>query len=386
MNRYLNILLPGVFLPTCLGTVYNFSQYSANLAALFEMSKFQTDIGFTLIIFFLGMCAAFFGRQVELNPKKMAVVSAIIFTIGMFGLFGSTALGFAPLYFLSCCLVGAGTGIGYVCPIKQLMSNFADHKGLASGLAVTGFGLGKVIAAPIIEFLLCTVSLPVMFLILTGIFAVILLTNVLLFKPNPAYVSTVYTSIPMMDKFKTIFLTKEYLSIWLMFCINISCGLAIISQEKGLLLGLGFKEIAILMSLTAVLNILGRFLMSTLSDKIGRKAAYHYICSFGILASFLIFTGNPILAMIGILTVEFAYGGNFSCLPSLLAKRFGTSSVSSIHAMTLSAWGIAGIIGPALANVFTGGTLYLVLGGLYLLGFTLMEIFVKRDDCTRPHS
>ena len=111
MNRYLNILLPGVFLPTCLGTVYNFSQYSANLAALFEMSKFQTDIGFTLIIFFLGMCAAFFGRQVELNPKKMAVVSAIIFTIGMFGLFGSTALGFAPLYFLSCCLVGAGTGM-----------------------------------------------------------------------------------------------------------------------------------------------------------------------------------------------------------------------------------------------------------------------------------
>jgi OFA family oxalate/formate antiporter-like MFS transporter len=380
MNRYLNILLPGIFLPTCLGTVYNFSQYSANLAALFEMSKFSTDIGFTLIIFFLGMCAAIFGRQVELNPKKMAIVSTIVFAIGMFGLYGATALGFIPLYFLACCLVGAGTGIGYVCPIKQLMSNFEDHKGLASGLAITGFGLGKVLAAPAIEYLLITVTLPHLFLILGAVYLAIMLLNTWLFRPNPIYVSTIHTAVPLKTMVKHLFFTKEYLSVWFMFCINISCGLALISQEKGLLLGFGFTEIAILMSLTAVFNILGRFLMSTLSDKIGRKAAYHYICSFGILASFLVFTGNPILALIGILMIEFAYGGNFSCLPSLLAKRFGSSCVSTVHAMTLSGWGIAGIIGPVLANVFTGNTLYLVLGGLYLLGFTLMEIFVKRDD------
>ena len=183
-----------------------------------------------------------------------------------------------------------GTGFGYVCPIKQLLSNFKDHKGLASGLAITGFGLGKFVAAPAIEFLLNAVALPYMFLILCGAFLFIMMMCNLLFKPNPAYISTIYTAVPIMTLKNSVFLTKQYISVWLMFCINISCGLAIISQEKSLLLGLGFKEIATIMSLTAVFNILGRFLMSALSDKIGRKAAYHYVCSFGIIASFLCFT------------------------------------------------------------------------------------------------
>ena len=134
------------------------------------------------------------------------------------------------------------------------------------------------------------------------------------------------------------------------------------------------------MALTAVFNVLGRFGMSTLSDYIGRKGAYHYVCSLSILAAFLCYTEQPWLAICGIMMVEFAYGGNFSVLPSLLAKRFGTSSVSTVHAMTLSGWGIAGIIGPTLGNIFTGNNLFLVLGGLYLFGFTMMEIFVKKDS------
>ena len=380
INRFFNILIPGIFLPTCLGTVYNFSQYSANLQALFDITKFQCDIGFTLIIFFLGMCAAVFGRQVELNPKKMSIVSTVLFALGMLTMFIATSTGILPLYYVACSLMGAGTGIGYVCPIKQLLSNYEDHKGLASGLAITGFGLGKFVAAPAIEYLLGAVSLPYMFLILSGAFLAIMSICSWLFRPNPAYVSTIYTAIPIRDLKNAVFLTKQYISVWLMFCINISCGLAIISQEKGLLLGLGFKEIATIMSLTAVFNILGRFLMSTISDKIGRKAAYHYICSFGIIASFLCFTQVSWLVLIGILLVEYAYGGNFSCLPSLLSKRFGSSSVSTVHAMTLSGWAIAGIVGPTLANLITGNTLYLVLGLLYLFGFTLMEIFVKKDS------
>ena len=350
-----------------------------DLQTLFGISKFATDIGFTLIIFFLGMCAACFGRQVELNPKKMSIVSTILFAIGMFSMFISTFFGILPLYYVACSFMGAGTGIGYVCPIKQLLSNFEDHKGLASGLAITGFGLGKFVAAPAIEFLLSAVALPYMFLILCGAFLFIMMMCNLLFKPNPAYVSTIYTAVPILTLKNAVFLTKQYISVWLMFCINISCGLAIISQEKSLLLGLGFKEIATIMSLTAVFNILGRFLMSALSDKIGRKAAYHYVCSFGIIASFLCFTQISWLALIGILLVEYAYGGNFSCLPSLLAKRFGSTSVSTVHAMTLSGWAVAGIIGPTLANIITGNTLYLVLGCLYLVGFSLMEIFVKKD-------
>lgn len=346
----------------------------------FDISKFSTDIGFTLIIFFLGMGAATFGRMVELNPKRMACISTILFFIGMILVFCSLQFHLLPLYYLGCSFMGCGTGIGYVSPIKQLLSNFADHKGLASGLAITGFGLGKFVAAPAIEYLLTAVSLPTMFLVLAGAFLLIMSLCSWLFKPNPAFISTVYTAIPISTLVKYTFLTKQYISVWLMFCINISCGLAIISQEKGLLTGLGFKEIATIMSLTAVFNILGRFGMSTASDHIGRKAAYHWVCSLGILASFMIFTGYSWLALLGILLVEFAYGGNFSCLPSLLAKRFGDTCVSTVHAMTLSGWGIAGIIGPVLANTFTGSNLYLVMGGLYLFGFLMMTIFVKKDS------
>ena len=83
------------------------------------------------------MCAALFGRQVELNPKRMAIISTILFAVGMVSMFLSTQFTLLPLYYIACCFMGAGTGIGYVSPIKQMMSNFQDHKGLASGLAIT---------------------------------------------------------------------------------------------------------------------------------------------------------------------------------------------------------------------------------------------------------
>lgn len=379
-NRFLNILIPGILLPMSLGTVYNFSQYSANIQQCFDISKFQGDIGFMLIIFFLGMGAAAFGRFVELNPKRMAVVSTILFSMGMIIMFLATLFQILPLYYIACSFMGTGTGIGYTSPIKQLLSNFSDHKGLASGLAITGFGLGKFVFAPIIEYLLANFTLPYMFLILAGIFLVIMTFCSWLYRPNPIYISTVYTAVPYSYLVKGTFLTKRYISVWVMFCINISCGLALISQEKGLLLNLGFKEIALLMSLTAVFNILGRFGMSTVSDKIGRKASYHWVCSLGVIAAFLCFTQNPILALMGILLCEFSYGGNFSVLPSLLSKYFGQSSVSTIHAMTLSGWGIAGILGPALANIFTDNNLYLVLGFLYIAGFIGFTVCLKKQE------
>lgn len=337
-NRFLNILVPGVFLPMCLGTVYNFSQYSANIMQCFDISKFAADIGFTLIIFCLGFGAAIFGRMVELNPKRMAIIASILFVLGTIGLSIATYTQFLPLYYLSCAIMGTGTGIGYVSPIKQLMSNFSDHKGLASGLAISGFGLGKFMAAQIYEYLLANVSLPMTFLCVGVLFAIILGLTSWLFKPNPIYVSTIYTAIPIRDLVKSKFLTLSYISVWLMFCINISCGLAIISQEKGLLLSLGFTDIALILSITAIMNILGRFCMSAASDKIGRKCTYHYICSIGIIGSFLCYTQYTWLALIGILLIEFAYGSNFSTLPSLLSKYFGETCVSTVHAMTLTGW------------------------------------------------
>lgn len=379
-NRYLNILIPGLILPISLGSVYNYSQYAKNIMEAFDISKFQADIGFTLIIFFLGMGAAAFGRFVEMNPKRMAIVSTILFAVGMLMLSLSVYSGFLPLYYIACAFMGCGTGIGYTSPIKQLMANFSDHKGLASGLAITGFGLGKFVASPMIEYFLTNFSLPVVFLLMSSIFLGVMSLSSWLYKPNPIFISTIYTAVPYKNLWKTKFLTKEYISIWFMFFVNITCGLALISQEKGLFLNAGYTAIASLMAATAVANIGGRFGMSTASDYIGRKGSYNVICTVGILGAFLCYTQNPVLLVGGILFCEFAYGGNFSVLPSLLAKQFGESCLSTVHSMTLSGWGLAGITSVILANTFTGNILYLILAGLYLIAFLGFTICVRRKS------
>ena len=375
-----NIVLPGIFIPLVLGSVYNYSQYAKNIMEVFDITKFSADIGFTLIIFFLGMGAAVFGRFVEMFPKRMAIVSTILFAIGLLTVSFATYTGILPLYYIGCSFMGIGTGIGYTSPIKQLLSLSQNHKGFFSGLSICGFGLGKFVAAPMIEYLLANFTLPIVFLLMGLVFLIIMSFSSWLYRPNPNYISTKYTAIPYKNLVKEKFLTKEYISIWFMFFINITCGLALISQEKLLFLTAGYTSIATLMAATAIANVGGRFGMSTASDSIGRKAAYHWVASLGILGAFLCYTQNPILLVAGILMIEWNYGGGFSCLPSLLAKRFGDSCLSTVHSMTLSAWGFAGIAGPILGNMFKDNTLYLVLALLYFVGFLGFTIFVKRDD------
>ena len=128
MKNFFRILIPGIFIPMCLGTVYNFSQYSINVQQCFNITKFSADLGFTLIIFCLGFGAALFGRCVEFNPKKMAIIASILFVAGTLGLSLSTYLHLLPIYYISCATIGTGTGIGYVSPIKQLMSTYKNHK------------------------------------------------------------------------------------------------------------------------------------------------------------------------------------------------------------------------------------------------------------------
>lgn len=375
-NKWLNCAIPGVALTTCIGSVYCWSQFAANLMETFGLTRFQTDIGFMLIIFFLGMCAALFGQVIERNPRIGAWISTIVFITGFMLLGTSVMLSSVPLFFLSTAVIGAGTGIGYVTPVKTLMAFFSDHKGLASGLAITGFGLAKFVASPVIEWLLANVSLYNVFYIMGGIYAVVMIASSLLLRKYPYHIGNDETK--SMFSYSLILRSKEWWSIWFMFMVNISCGLAIISQEKGLLTALGISAIAMVLSSTALSNAGGRLGFSTLSDKIGRKAAYHFVCSFGILGAVFCITGSPLLSVIGILLCEAAYGGNFSVLPSLLAKRFGMANTSRVHSITLTGWSVGGIVGPVLANTFTGSTLYIVLAVLYFIAFSAMEMNVHK--------
>lgn len=374
-NKWLNCAIPGVALTTCIGSVYCWSQFSQNLMSVFNLSKMQTDFGFTLIIFFLGMCAAIFGSTIEKNPRFGAWISTIVFILGFLMLGVSVDIASVPAFYISTAIIGAGTGIGYVTPVKTLMAFFAEHKGLASGLAITGFGLAKFIASPVIEWLLQTVTLSQVFYVMGGVYAAVMVMSSLLLRKYPKAEPEFG---PSTFKYSYILKSKEWWSIWFMFAVNISCGLSIISQEKSLLSALGITAIAAILSGTALSNFGGRLGFSTISDKIGRKAAYHFVCSFGILGALFCITGSQVLSVVGILLCEAAYGGNFSVLPSLLAKRFGMSNASRVHSMTLTGWSVGGIVGPLLANTFTGTTLYLVLATLYFIAFTVMELNVKK--------
>lgn len=374
-NKWLNCAIPGVALTTCIGSVYCWSQFSRELMETFGTTRFQTDLGFTLIIFFLGLCAAIFGSTIEKNPRTGAWLSTIVFITGFLMLGVAVYTKCLPAFYIATAVIGAGTGIGYVTPVKTLMAFFADHKGMASGLAITGFGLAKFVASPVIEWLLATVPLYGVFFSMGAIYAAVMVASSLLLRKYPK-MEKEYGNPDF--RYSLVFKRKEWWAIWFMFMTNISCGLAIISQEKGLLLGLGIASVAAILSGTALANSGGRIGFSTLSDRIGRKASYHFVCSFGILGALFCVTGSPVLTVIGILLCEAAYGGNFSVLPSLLAKRFGMSSASRIHSMTLTGWSVGGIFGPVLANTFTGTTLYLVLAVLYFIAFTVMEINVKK--------
>jgi OFA family oxalate/formate antiporter-like MFS transporter len=375
-NKWINCAIPGVALTTCIGSVYCWSQFSADLMRAFDITRFQTDIGFMLIIFFLGMCAAIFGSTIEKNPRLGAWLSTFVFIAGFLMLGTAVAMASVPAFYIATAIIGAGTGIGYVTPVKTLMAFFSDHKGLASGLAITGFGLAKFVASPAIEWLLASVSLPFVFYIMGGVYAAVMVASSLLLRKYPYTLSE--ATYDNGFRYSYVLKSKEWWSIWFMFMANISCGLAIISQEKGLLAALGISAIAMVLSGTALSNAGGRLGFSSVSDRIGRKAAYHFVCSFGILGAIFCITGNPALSVLGILLCEAAYGGNFSVLPSLLAKRFGMANASRVHSLTLTGWSMGGIFGPLLANTFTGTSLYLVLAILYFIAFTVMEMNVKK--------
>ena len=186
--------------------------------------------------------------------------------------------------------MGVGLGIGYLTPVKTLMMWFSENKGLATGIAITGFGLAKVIASPLIDYLLSITNVYNMFYILAIIYLICMLTGAILIKkPKHLIIENSFTNVSLKNM-KQIVFNKTYIAIWLVFFINILCGLAIISQEKNILMGfdnLGLSIAAVSM-LTAAANSFGRFAYSTFSDYIKNRSLVYEL----IFATCVLFTIN----------------------------------------------------------------------------------------------
>lgn len=271
-NKWIRGAIPALLIHCSIGSVYCWSLFKNDIATLMGIDT--PEWAFSLAIFFLGMSAAFGGKLVEKNVTKSALVSTIFFVLGMLGTGVAIQFGLPWLVYLSYgCIMGIGLGIGYLTPVKTLMMWFSENKGLATGIAITGFGLAKVIASPLIENLLSVTTVYNMFYILAIIYLLCMLTGTILIKkPEHSLIENSFSDFSWNDM-KQIVFNKTYIAIWLVFFINILCGLAIISQEKNILLGfdnLGLSIAAISM-LTAAANSFGRFAYSTFSDYIKKQ-------------------------------------------------------------------------------------------------------------------
>ena len=375
-NKWVRAAIPALLLHCSIGTVYCWSIFSQDIADYIGFSKGATEWAFSFAIFFLGMSAAFLGNVVEKDIHKSSLIAAICFAAGMAGTGGfiyygglhkGSIVALIGIYLCYGLIMGVGLGTGYLSPVKTLMLWFADRKGLATGLAVAGFGAAKAIASPIMQWMLASLGeggIYKMFLILSVVYFVMMFVGHLLLKKPEGWhepqkkekgqgIMSVIKTKPLMN----------YVGIWLMFYINITCGLALISQEKMIVKCLGLAGfVGIVSTVSAIFNAAGRLGLSALGDKMkDRNTIYKIILIGSIVCTVLVIATNGItngagnvgliaLVLVLIMAVNAGYGGGFSNVPTLLSDQYGMGSISALHGITLSAWAFAGLTGNQMAS------------------------------------
>ena len=382
-SKWVRGAIPALLLHCSIGTVYCWSIFSQEIANYIGWSKGATEWAFSLAIFFLGMSAAFMGNIVEKNIHKSSLIAAITFALGMAGTgffiwYGGnhqhSVLALVGILVCYGFIMGIGLGTGYLSPVKTLMLWFKDQKGLATGLAVAGFGAAKAIASPIMTSMLTGLTVNKinnvgdgvykMFLVLAAVYFVMMFVgHLLLAKPS----DWVEPQTKSKDEGILATLKREpltsYIGIWLMFYLNITCGLAFISQEKMIVKCIGLAgSVGIISTISAIFNAGGRLGFSAWADKMkDRNTIYKLIFILSIVfTAAVMLTGGikngagnivlTILVLALIFVVNAGYGGGFSNVPTLLSDHYGMGSISAIHGITLSAWAFAGLTGNQMAN------------------------------------
>ena len=423
-NKWVRAAIPALLLHCSIGTVYCWSIFSQEIAEYIGYSKSATEWAFSFAIFFLGMSAAFLGNVVEKDIHKSSLIATICFAVGMAltgffiyygGLHQKSPIALIGIYVSYGFIMGIGLGTGYLSPVKTLMLWFSDRKGLATGLAVAGFGAAKAIASPIMQAMLEGLGdggIYKMFIILAGVYFVMMFVgHLLLKKPEGWHEPQSKDAKPsIMQVLKTKPITN-YIGIWLMFYINITCGLALISQEKMIVKCIGLAaSVGVISTISAIFNAGGRLGFSAWADTMkDRNTIYKMIFILSIAFTALVMVtggikngeGNALLIFLVLALIFFVnagYGGGFPNGPALLSDHYGMGSISAIHGITLSAWAFAGLTGNQVANYIVQHTgefieqdgikinpvgyqnvLYFTVA-LYIVALVLCLVLVKPTD------
>ncbi len=407
-NRWL-IALSAIAIHLSIGSVYAYSVFKNPLAEMFGWSSTEVTLSFTIAIFFLGTSAATMGRFVEKwGPRKSAIIAALFFSIGTAGTGVAVELGSLPLYYLTYGVLGGiGLGIGYIAPVSTLVKWFPDKRGLATGMAVMGFGAGSIITSPVATALMDSVGLSNTFFILGISFLVLMLSGALyIVRPPEGYMPASMKTEPKKEKgvkkpkrkredlaqmtVGEAAKTPRFWLLWFMMFINISSGIMLISVASPIAQDKVGMTVAMAATVVAIMGFFygfGRIFWSGISDYIGRENMFLIFFSVQtVLFFFMPNISNPVLFQIFLYIIVSMYGGGFSCLPAFIGDIFGTKQLGAIHGCILTAWSCAGVFGPMMVSAILDATssynmTFYVFTVLLALAFgtaVLMKLNIKK--------
>lgn len=391
----------------CIGSVYSWSTFNRPIQALFPgVSWFNaTYATYSTALVLLGLSAAFGGPWVEKRGPRVAATAAACFfgsglLIGGFGL----AIQQPILVFLGMGFIGGiGCGLGYISPVSTLVKWFPDRRGMATGMAIMGFGGGAFVAGRLNVILMDRMGVANTVMLMGAIYFVVMLAGARIMQrppkgwlpagwtPPPSTNAMIATSSVTRDQAVR---TPQFYLLWGILFINVTAGIGILAQASPMVQDLFQKtalEAGTVVSLISLFNAGGRFFWASSSDYIGRRNTYYTF----FMAQFVLFLLIPGMAARGewflfeasLFAVISMYGGGFATIPAFLADIFGPENVGAIHGALLTAWSAAAIAGPviigrlsqrALANLAPGESrvhIYdeplQVLAGLLAIGFLL---------------
>ena len=367
-----------------IGQAYAFSTYNLPLSKLIGLTKSAPDdwtllqLGwvFSIAILFLGLSAAVFGRWVEsAGPRKAMFVAALCFGGG----FMVSAVGIAQhqlwlLYLGYGALGGCGLGIGYISPVSTLIKWFPDRPGMATGLAIMGFGGGALIAAPMSVALMdhfktatsngvlqTFIVMGIAYFIYMSIGAMTVRVPADDWKPAgwvaPVKPMKLVTNAHV--EVNTAFGTRQFWLLWGVLCMNVTAGIGVLSQASPMIQEMFSGRVsaaagASFVGLLSLFNMGGRIFWASTSDYIGRRNTYMVFFLLGIVLYFSVPTigrlGSIPAFVIAFGIILSMYGGGFATIPAYLRDIFGTMHVGAIHGRLLTAWSAAGVLGPLLVN------------------------------------
>ncbi len=400
----------------CIGQVYAFSVFNNPLAAELGAKVSSVNWSYSIALIMLGLSAAFFGKWVERNgPRKTMVASWACFCGGLLLSALAVQLKSLPLLLFGYGFVGGiGLGLGYISPVSTLVKWFPDRPGMATGMAIMGFGGGALIGSPLAQELMKHYSQSggtgaLMALVtMACIYTFFMLFGALLIKVpadgwKPAgwepkeHVKPLVTNANV--SVDHAWKTPQFWCLWTVLCMNVSAGIGVLGRASDMfqdMFGVGAAIGAGFTGLLSIFNMGGRFVWSSVSDYTGRKNVY---CIYFILGAVLYAllpwaqqTQSKVLFVALTAVIISMYGGGFATIPAYLKDMFGTYQVGAIHGRLITSWSMAAVIGPLLINGFYdhrvaagvpkaqayNGTFYLMCG-LLMIGL-IANLMVKPVD------